>query len=213
MPEKLSPFAFGDNLIRACPALTYLPAWGKLNSPKHKRRHRRLGAAPQRKKYGSSVSASNTARESAARCASYWRNNVQYPRGLAASCVPGSVVPPFCAGAEQRPVSARTGGLSLAGERCSAPAFFLLRKIPNHKRYPVSESSILPLLEMESELSPLPDRLRLLAECVEDGRTPYNKAVAALLMESAERIDKQLELLRGHCRQTPHQFAQEARHA
>ena len=64
--------------------------------------------------------------------------------------------------AEQRPVSVRTGGLSVAGERCFA--FFYTRKLnPKILRCPMSDISLSPLLDIESNLSPLPDRLRLLA--------------------------------------------------
>lgn len=56
-----------------------------------------------------------------------------------------------------------------------------------------------PLLDIESNLSPLPDRLRLLAECVEDERTPYIDAVSGLLLESADKLDVQLKHLRSHC--------------
>ena len=64
--------------------------------------------------------------------------------------------------AEQRPVSVRTGGLSVAGERCFA--FFYTRKLnPKILRCPMSDLPLSPLLDIESNLSPLPDRLRLLA--------------------------------------------------
>ena len=60
---------------------------------------------------------------------------------------------------------------------------------------------------------PLPDRLRLLAECVEDGRTPYIDAVSGLLLESAARIESQLEQLRALCHLLPAQAEREVRHA
>ena len=70
-----------------------------------------------------------------------------------------------------------------------------------------------PLLDIESNLSPLPDRLRLLAECVEDERTPYIDAVSGLLLESAARIESQLERLRALCHLLPAQDERGVRHA
>lgn len=114
--------------------------------------------------------------------------------------------------AEQRPVSVRTGGLSVAGERCFA--FFYTRKLnPKILRCPMSDLPLSPLLDIESNLSPLPDRLRLLAECVEDERTPYIDAVSGLLLESAARIESQLEQLRALCHLLPAQAERGVHHA
>ena len=70
-----------------------------------------------------------------------------------------------------------------------------------------------PLLDIESNLSPLPDRLRLLAECVEDERTPYIDAVSGLLLESAPPIEIQPQPLRALCHLLPAQAEREVRHA
>ncbi|WP_448344099.1 hypothetical protein [Desulfovibrio piger] len=77
----------------------------------------------------------------------------------------------------------------------------------------MSDISLSPLLDIESNLSPLPDRLRLLAECVEDERTPYIDAVSGLLLESAARIESQLEQLRALCHLLPAQTERGVRHA
>ena len=63
-------------------------------------------------------------------------------------------------------------------------------------------SNITPgsLLAVENSLSPLPNRLRLLAECVEGDASAYPEAVADLLMECAERIESQLGRLHALCR-------------
>ena len=45
----------------------------------------------------------------------------------------------------------------------------------------------------------MPDRLRLLAESIEDGRSPYTETVAILLLECADKLDVQLKHLRSHC--------------
>lgn len=63
----------------------------------------------------------------------------------------------------------------------------------------MSDISLSPLLDIESNLSPLPDRLRLLAESIEDGRSPYTETVAILLLECADKLDVQLKHLRSHC--------------
>ena len=68
------------------------------------------------------------------------------------------------------------------------------------------------LLEVESSLSPLPDRLRLLAEYIEGDDGAYPAAVADLLMECAERIESQLGRLHALCRLLPDEN-EEARHA
>ena len=63
----------------------------------------------------------------------------------------------------------------------------------------MSDLPLSPLLDIESNLSPLPDRLRLLAESIEDGRSPYTETVAILLLECADKLDVQLKHLRSHC--------------
>ena len=68
------------------------------------------------------------------------------------------------------------------------------------------------LLAVENSLSPLPHRLRLLAECVEGDASPYPDAVADLLMECAERIESQVGRLHALCRLLPDEN-EEARHA
>ena len=75
----------------------------------------------------------------------------------------------------------------------------------------MSDLPLSPLLDIESNLFPLPDRLRLLAECVEDERTPYIDA--GLLLESAARIESQLEQLRALCHLLPAQAERGVRHA
>lgn len=56
-----------------------------------------------------------------------------------------------------------------------------------------------PLLDIESNLSPLPNRLRLLAECIEEDQTAYMDTVVTLLLECADKLDGQLVHLRSHC--------------
>lgn len=68
------------------------------------------------------------------------------------------------------------------------------------------------LLAVENSLSPLPNRLRLLAECVEGDASPYPEAVADLLMEWAERIENQVGRLHALCRLLTDEN-EEARHA
>lgn len=68
------------------------------------------------------------------------------------------------------------------------------------------------LLAVENSLSPLPNRLRLLAECVESDASPYPDAVADLLMECAENIESQLGRLHALCRLLTDEN-EEARHA
>lgn len=68
------------------------------------------------------------------------------------------------------------------------------------------------LLEVESSLSPLPDRLRLLAEYIEGDDGAYPAAVAGLLMECAERIENQIARLSAISRHIPAGH-EEARHA
>ena len=68
------------------------------------------------------------------------------------------------------------------------------------------------LLAVENSLSPLPNRLRLLAECVESDASAYPEAVADLLMECAERIESQLGRLHALCRLLTDEN-EEARHA
>ena len=80
---------------------------GMVKAPNTVRRHRRLCRAPHGEKCGFFVSASYTA--------------------ASASCGRRYIL------AEQRPVSARTGGLTVAGERCSA--FFCALKTPKHSRF------------------------------------------------------------------------------
>lgn len=70
-----------------------------------------------------------------------------------------------------------------------------------------------PLRVITASLNDMPNRLRLLAECVEDGRTPYIDAVSGLLLESAARIESQLEQLRALCHLLPAQDERGVRHA
>ena len=79
---------------------------GMVEAPNAIRRHRRLCRAPHGEKCGFFVSASYTA--------------------ASASCGRRYIL------AEQRPVSARTGGLIAAGERCFA--FFCALKTPKRNR-------------------------------------------------------------------------------
>ena len=74
----------------------------------------------------------------------------------------------------------------------------------------MSDLSLSPLLELETSIAPLPDRLRLLAEAVEGDTTAYPEAIAALLLECAATLDAQLARLRAHCRLQP---APEVAHA
>lgn len=68
------------------------------------------------------------------------------------------------------------------------------------------------LLEVQDSLSPLPDRLRLLAEYIEGDDGAYPVAVAGLLMECAERIENQIARLSAISRHIPAGH-EEARHA
>ena len=68
------------------------------------------------------------------------------------------------------------------------------------------------LLAVENSLSPLPNRLRLLAEYIEGDDGAYPEAVADLLMECAERIESQVGRLHALCRLLPDEN-EEARHA
>ena len=68
------------------------------------------------------------------------------------------------------------------------------------------------LLEVQDSLSPLPDRLRLLAEYIEGDDGAYPDAVADLLMECAERIESQVGRLHALCRLLPDEN-EEAHHA
>ena len=56
-----------------------------------------------------------------------------------------------------------------------------------------------PLRIITGNLNDMPDRLRLLAESIEDGRSPYTETVAILLLECADKLDVQLKHLRSHC--------------
>ena len=56
-----------------------------------------------------------------------------------------------------------------------------------------------PLRIITDNLNDMPDRLRLLAESIEDGRSPYTETVAILLLECADKLDGQLKHLRSHC--------------
>ena len=87
-------------------ALTHALALGMVKAPNKARRHRRLCRAPHGEKSGLFCSASIPA--------------------TGASCERRYIL------AERRPVSARTGGLALAGERRSA--FFCAFKIPKQSR-------------------------------------------------------------------------------
>ena len=68
------------------------------------------------------------------------------------------------------------------------------------------------LLAVENSLSPLPNRLRLLAEYIEGDDGAYPEAVADLLMECAERIENQIARLSAISRHIPAGH-EEARHA
>lgn len=56
-----------------------------------------------------------------------------------------------------------------------------------------------PLRVITGNLNDMPNRLRLLAECVENDRSPYAETVAILLLECADKLDGQLKHLRSHC--------------
>ena len=56
-----------------------------------------------------------------------------------------------------------------------------------------------PLRVITASLNDMPDRLRLLAECIENDRSPYTETVAILLLECADKLDVQLKHLRSHC--------------
>ena len=56
-----------------------------------------------------------------------------------------------------------------------------------------------PLRIITGNLNDMPDRLRLLAECIENDRSPYTETVAILLLECADKLDGQLVHLRSHC--------------
>lgn len=56
-----------------------------------------------------------------------------------------------------------------------------------------------PLRVITASLNDMPNRLRLLAESIEDGRSPYTETVAILLLECADKLDGQLVHLRSHC--------------
>ena len=56
-----------------------------------------------------------------------------------------------------------------------------------------------PLRVITASLNDMPDRLRLLAECIENDRSPYTETVAILLLECADKLDGQLVHLRSHC--------------
>lgn len=88
-------------------ALTHALALGMVKAPNKARRHRRLCRAPHGEKSGLFCFVSIPA--------------------TGASCERRYIL------AERRPVSARTGGLALAGERRSA--FFCAFKIPKQSRY------------------------------------------------------------------------------
>ena len=45
----------------------------------------------------------------------------------------------------------------------------------------------------------MPNRLRLLAECIEEDQTAYMDTVVTLLLECADKLDGQLKHLRSHC--------------
>ena len=71
-------------------------------------------------------------------------------------------------------------------------------------------SSPAPLRTITENLNDMPDRLRLLAECIEGDRTAYMQTVVVLLLECADRLDAQLAHLRSH---SYPECPQEARHA
>ena len=87
--------------------LIFLLGWGILKPPNTERPRRRLCHAQRGKKYGFRFCQTAAAR----------------------FCGRRSIL------AKQRPVSARTGGFSVAGERCFA--FFYALKTPKHRRFPM----------------------------------------------------------------------------
>jgi len=56
-----------------------------------------------------------------------------------------------------------------------------------------------PLRIITGNLNDMPDRLRLLAECIEEDQTAYMDTVVTLLLECADKLDVQLKHLRSHC--------------
>lgn len=56
-----------------------------------------------------------------------------------------------------------------------------------------------PLRVITASLNDMPDRLRLLAECIEEDQTAYMDTVVTLLLECADKLDGQLVHLRSHC--------------
>lgn len=56
-----------------------------------------------------------------------------------------------------------------------------------------------PLRIITASLNDMPDRLRLLAECIEEDQTAYMDTVVTLLLECADKLDVQLKHLRSHC--------------
>ena len=56
-----------------------------------------------------------------------------------------------------------------------------------------------PLRVITASLNDMPNRLRLLAECIEEDQTAYMDTVVTLLLECADKLDGQLKHLRSHC--------------
>ena len=56
-----------------------------------------------------------------------------------------------------------------------------------------------PLRIITGNLNDMPNRLRLLAECIEEDQTAYMDTVVTLLLECADKLDGQLVHLRSHC--------------
>ena len=56
-----------------------------------------------------------------------------------------------------------------------------------------------PLRIITGNLNDMPNRLRLLAECIEEDQTAYMDTVVTLLLECADKLDGQLVNLRSHC--------------
>ena len=56
-----------------------------------------------------------------------------------------------------------------------------------------------PLRVITASLNDMPNRLRLLAACIEEDQTAYMDTVVTLLLECADKLDGQLVHLRSHC--------------
>lgn len=136
--------------------LTKCVKLGKLNFPKHERRHRRLGAAPQREKSGFS-------------CFYHQNTSLGCGHNLA----------------EQRPVSVRTGGLSCAGERCSA--FF----VPN----PQNTRCFMPSSHSQPAATVFQKRMDEIERAIHDQQMILSDAVLWL-----SRLDREM---RGMSSATP----------